>query len=149
MINLIEVKTVVNTGNNKTMMGLLWGYWKGYQKRDGKFYQVTCTNTAYIPDLSVNIFSVTRALNKGFNVKSDKESLVLNKNTTILKFEDRLDHVNGGGYLLTARLYTSPNDSRKTYKEGKSLDGKTTANLEVKTRTKANATIKLKMIVEE
>ena len=84
MINLIEVKTVFNTGNNKTMMGLLRGYWKGYQKRDGKFYQVTCTNTAYIPDLSVNIFSVTRALTKGFNVKSDKESLVLKKNTTIL-----------------------------------------------------------------
>ena len=82
-------------------------------------------------------------------MKSDKESLVLKKNTTILKFEDRLDHVNGGGYIFAARLYTSPNDSRKTYKEGKSLDGKTTANLEGKTRTKANATIKSKMIVEE
>ena len=54
------------------MMGLLWGYWKEYQKRDGKFYLVTCTDTAYIPDLSTHTFSVMRALTKGFNVMSDK-----------------------------------------------------------------------------
>ena len=40
----------------------LQGDWKGYQKIDGKFYPVTCIDTAYIPDLSVNIFSVKRAL---------------------------------------------------------------------------------------
>ena len=68
-----------------------------------------CTDTAYIPDISVNIFSVTRALTKIFNVMSEKESLVLKKNATILKFEERLDHGNGGGYILAARLYASPN----------------------------------------
>ena len=62
MTNLREVKTVVNTGNKKTMMVSLQGNWKGYQKIDCKFYQVTCTDTEYIPDLSVNIFSVTRCI---------------------------------------------------------------------------------------
>ena len=131
------------------MTGLLQGYWKVYQKRDGKFYQLSCTNTAYIPDLSVNIFSVMCALTKGFNVKSDKESLVLKKNTTILKFEERLDHGNGGGYILAARLYTSPNGSRKTYNEGNNPEGKTTTNLEGTTSTKSNATIKRKTRVEK
>ena len=32
MTNLQEVKTLVNTGNKKTMTGLLKGDWKGYQK---------------------------------------------------------------------------------------------------------------------
>ena len=50
------------------MPGLLQGNRKEYQKRDGKFYPVTCTDTVYVPDLSVNIFSVTRVLTKGFNV---------------------------------------------------------------------------------
>ena len=70
MTNLREVKTVVKTGNKKTMTGLLQGNWKRYQKSDGKFYPVTCTDTAYIPNLSVNIFSVTCTFTKGFNMTS-------------------------------------------------------------------------------
>ena len=72
MTNLREVKTVVNTGKKKTMMGSLQSDWKEYHKRDGKFYQVRCTETAYILGLSVNIFSVTGASTKVFNVTSDK-----------------------------------------------------------------------------
>ena len=37
MTNLRELKTLVKTGNKKTMTGFLQGDWKGYQKRDGKF----------------------------------------------------------------------------------------------------------------
>ena len=55
---------------------------------------------------------------------SKKESLVLHKSTTILNFEDRLDHENGNGYILVARLYTSPNDIGKMHLESKNLEGK-------------------------
>ena len=71
-----------------------------------------------------------RALTKGFNLTSENESLVLKKNANILKFKKRLDHGNGGGYLLAISLHTSPNKTGKTDKEGKNLEGKTTANLE-------------------
>ena len=50
------------------MMGSLWWEYEGYHKKDGKFYPVTSTDTSYIPDSSVNIFSVTHAFTKGFNV---------------------------------------------------------------------------------
>ena len=70
MTNLRESKTVVDRGNKKMMTGLLRGEWKGYQERYGRFYPVTCTDTVYIPDLSVNIFSVTCALTKGFKAIS-------------------------------------------------------------------------------
>ena len=72
MTNLQEVKTVAKTVNKKTVMSFLRGDCKGYHKIDGKFYPLTCTDTAYIPDLSVNVFSVTRVLTKGFNVMSEK-----------------------------------------------------------------------------
>ena len=104
MTKLREVKTLVNKGNKKTMIGSLHGNWKGCQKRDGKLYQVTCTGTANILYLSVNISSITCMLTKVFNVTSDKESLVLKKNVTTLKFEECLDHENGGGYLLVTRI---------------------------------------------
>ena len=119
MTKLREVKTLVNKGNKKTMIGSLHGNWKGCQKRDGKLYQVTCTGTANILYLSVNISSITCMLTKVFNVTSDKESVVLRKNTTILKLKKRLDHGNGGGDILAMRLYTSQNGAEKTDKEGK------------------------------
>ena len=59
----------------------------GYQKIYGKFYLVTCTDISYTPDLSVSIFSVTRALTKGLTVMTEKERHILKKNATILKFE--------------------------------------------------------------
>ena len=66
-------------------------------------------DTAYIPYLSVNIFSVTRATTKGFNVTSEKETLILMKYTITLKFEERLYHWNGDGYPLVKRLYSNQN----------------------------------------
>ena len=87
------------------MTGSLRGNWKGYHKIDGKLYPEMCTDTSYIPDFSVNIFSVPRALTKGFNMTSEKEILVLKKNTTILKFEESIDHGNGDGYILAVQLY--------------------------------------------
>ena len=63
-----------------------------------------CYDIAYIPDLSVNVFIMTRALTKGFNITPEKESLVLNKNGTIMKYEDIVDHGNGADYQLAERL---------------------------------------------
>ena len=110
---------------------------------------MTCTDTAYIPDLSVNIFNVTHALTQGFNLMSDKESLVLKKNATIVKFEGRLDNGNSSGYLFAMRLYTSPSGATKTNKEGKKPEGETTANMEGTTRTTYTAKIKHKTRGEE
>ena len=64
------------------------------------------------------------ALTKGFNTTSEKESFVLKKNATIVKFEERLDHMNGDGYLLAVSLYASPNDARKMHSEEKKPEGK-------------------------
>ena len=112
------------------MTGSLRGEKKGNQKWGGKLYPVTCTDTANIPDLSVNIFSMTRALTKRFNMTLEKESLVLKKNATILKFEDRLDHGNSDSYQLEMRLYTIPKDAGKMDKELKKPEGKTAVKLE-------------------
>ena len=70
-----------------------------------------------------------------------KKRLLLNKNTTILKFEEHIDHGNGGSYLLAARIYTSPNNAGKMYKDEKNSEGKTVAKLEEMTRTTATAKI--------
>ena len=63
---------MVKIGNKKTIKGSLWGDWKRYQKMGGKFYPVMFTDTAYMPDLNVNISSVTCVLNILFKVTSEK-----------------------------------------------------------------------------
>ena len=73
MMNLRELKTMVKIQNKKTMTGLIWGNWKGCQKRDGKIYLVMCHDTSYILYLRVNILSVTCALTKVFNVTPEKK----------------------------------------------------------------------------
>ena len=66
-------------------MGLLQGDWKEYQKKYGRIYPVTCTDKAYIPDLSVNCFRMTFVLDKWYNITPEKYSIVLDKNEIILK----------------------------------------------------------------
>ena len=72
----------------------------------------------------------------------EKVNIVLKKDTTILKFEDLLDHGNGDGYLLDARLYWSLNDTGKTHSEGKSPGEKIIIKAEGMTVTKSNTEIK-------
>ena len=72
MKNIGEVKTVVNIGNKEMMTGSFWGDCKRYHRIENKFYLVMCTDTVYIPDLSVNIFSAMRASTKGFRMTSEK-----------------------------------------------------------------------------
>ena len=103
-----------------------------------------CIDTAYILDLSVNIFSLTHALTKVFNVTPQKEIIVLKKNAAILKFEERLDHENFGSYLLATRFYASPNDTIKTHSEGKNMEGKTLMKAEGTAENTTNTSIKHK-----
>ena len=50
-------------------------------------------------------------MDKGFNMRSEKQNLILKKNTSITKLEEHLDHGNGSGYLLATRLNASPKDA--------------------------------------
>ena len=85
---------------------------------------MTCTEISYILDFSVNIFSVTCALTKVFNVKSEKYIIVLKINATTLKFEERLDYGNGKCYMLAEGIYANPNYNGETHLEGKKSKGK-------------------------
>ena len=52
------------------------------------------------------------------------------KNTTILKSLEDIDHKNGYGHLLAARIYNIPKNDRKTDSEGKNPEGNNLTKLE-------------------
>ena len=119
MKNLREVEKVVKKGKNKQL--------QDHFEETGRD---TRKNMADLPNLSVNIFSMTRALTKGFNLTPQKESLILKKNTIIMKLEEHLYHGNGDGYILATGIYAIPDDYRETKSEGKKTERKNTMKLE-------------------
>ena len=76
MINLKGAKTRVTVGDSRTLTRTKQGIQKGYQRREGKIHNVTLSNMDVISGLYGNIFSVTRALQKGFQVTSEGENLI-------------------------------------------------------------------------
>ena len=89
MKNLKDSKTRVTVGYSRTLTGGKLGNWYGCQKCDGKIHCVTLTNMDVIPGLHANLFSVTRSLQKGFQVTAECETLILNKIPTEIRFDKK------------------------------------------------------------
>ena len=58
--NLKDDKTRVAVGYSRAITGTKRGDWNGYQIHDGKLHCVILSNTATIPVLHANLFSVTQ-----------------------------------------------------------------------------------------
>ena len=52
---------------------------------------------------------MTQALQKGFQVTSEYEALILKKKSTEIWFDKKMTNNGGKGYILTAKLYKIPN----------------------------------------
>ena len=70
MANLKNSKTRVTVEYSVKFTGIKHDNRKGYQKHDDKLHRVVLSNSAVIPGVHKNIFSVTRALQKGFQIMS-------------------------------------------------------------------------------
>ena len=82
MKNLKDTEIRVTIGDSRTLAITKHGDWHGYQILDRNLHRMTLTNTDAIPGIHTNVFSVTRLLQKGFQVKSEGETLLLNKHST-------------------------------------------------------------------
>ena len=67
---LKDAETRVTVGDSIPLIGKKCDDWHGYQKHDGKIHRVTLYSMAVITGLHGNLFSVTQALQKGFQVTS-------------------------------------------------------------------------------
>ena len=57
-----------------------------------------------MPGLNENLFSVMRALQKGLQVLSGGEALILNKNSTVISFDRKMANTGDKDFLLTTKL---------------------------------------------
>ena len=77
MTNLKDTESQVTLEDSRTLTGKKCGGWHGYQRRDEKIHRMTLSNTVVITGLHTNIFSMTQPLQKGFQVTSEGEILII------------------------------------------------------------------------
>ena len=81
MTNLSDAKTQVTVGDSRTLTRTKCVNWHSYHKHDRKLYHVMLSNKYVILGLQENLFRVTRGLQKGFQVTSEGDTLILKKNS--------------------------------------------------------------------
>ena len=85
---------------------------------------MTLTNAYVIPGIHKNIFSMDRALQKGFQVTSQGDTLILKKNSTDIHFDKKMAKRSGKGFLPTTNFYKSANNAAIYPPNKKNLEGK-------------------------
>ena len=100
-------------------------------------------NTSVIPGIHTNIFIVTRALKKVFQVTLEYETLILKKKTTDICFDEKMANNCGEGFILTTKFYKSANDAAILTPNKQKLEGKAAVHLEGNTaKNQENTTTK-------
>ena len=124
MTNLKDAKTRVTVGYIRTLTGTKCDNCNIWKKRDGKIHRVTLTNTAVISGLHAYIFSVTRSLEKGFQVTSEGEIPILKKKSTKICFDEKMMNKASKGFLLTTNFFNNTNGSAIVEPKKRKMEGK-------------------------
>ena len=66
---------------------------------------------AIISGLHTNIFRVTRALQKSYQLTSEGEILIIKKNSTEICFDEKMENKSGRGFLPTTKFYKISNNN--------------------------------------
>ena len=90
LFNLQNEETTVKIGNGERLTSSIVGTLKAtVEQVDRSKIEVTLKNVAYVPELTRNLFSITKALENGFKLSNKGNIMMLSKGTKMVKF-DRL-----------------------------------------------------------
>ena len=96
LYDIREEETVVQIGNGKKLKSTTVGTLKAIvQQLDGTTVEVKLNNVTYIPELSFNLFSISKAMENGFQVSSKGNIMSLTKGSKTIKF-DKIQKTKGG-----------------------------------------------------
>jgi hypothetical protein len=108
LTDLTKTETTVSVGNGTKLKSIITGTFKGtVVQKDGTEKDITLHNVAYVPSLTYNLLSITKALENGFHISNKEKIMVLRKENFVIKF-DRIKRTNASycpGILLKSRVY--------------------------------------------
>jgi Zinc knuckle len=77
------------------------------RQKDGKYFNIVLKDCKYVPDLFVNLFSITKTLDSGWKLSNEGVKIKLSKSNTTIKFDQVLPTDNG---VLVGVKMVSRND---------------------------------------
>jgi len=100
MFDLVESNISVSVGDGRKMKTLKTGKWRGTAvDSEGTRRQITLSNVSYVPDLMVNLFSLTAVMERGFKVDGSQKGIYIQKNEWSMRFDKRIGTPKG--YVFT------------------------------------------------
>ena len=112
MFNVKMVLSKVTIGNGKSMVSPKLGdIWMSFQTKEGKKIFLL-EDVKYVPDFCVNLLSITKALQKGFQLSNKNTTIILKKLDFELSFDKLFQagssHVCGIELRPTTPAYAAP-----------------------------------------
>jgi hypothetical protein len=100
LYNLREKDTIVQIGNGKSLKSTTIRTLKAtVQQLDGTTVDIKLNNVAYVPELSINLLGITKAMENGFQVSNKGNIMSLTKGSVTIKF-DKLQKTKKKGFCL-------------------------------------------------
>ena len=131
MMNLKDVEPKFTVGYIRTLTRNKCGNWHSYRRRDEKLHHTMLSNMDVILGLQENLLRMTRELQNGFQVMSEGETLIRNKNSTKICFDKKMANNSGEVFLLTIKFYNREKNAAILPPQKRKLEGKTTVQLEL------------------
>ena len=96
MFDLEDSNLSISVGDGRNMSTLKVGKFKGdIIDPEGKTKTVTLTNVSYVPELMVNLFSLTAVMEKECSVSGSKDGIEIRKGLWALKFDTKFGTPHG------------------------------------------------------
>ena len=102
MYELMDTNVSVSVGDGRKMRTVKTGKWRGTAvDSEGTRKQITLSNVSYIPDLMVNLFSLTAVMDKGFQVDGNSKGITVQKQEWKMRFDKRIGTPKGHVFAIT------------------------------------------------
>jgi len=102
MFDLMDANICISVGDGRKMTTLKVGKWKGTViDLEGRKHEITLTNVSYVPQLMVNLFSLTAAMEKGYSVVGSKDGITLQKENWSMNFDRKIGTPRGHVFATT------------------------------------------------
>ena len=96
MTDLSPTNIGITIGSGKKLSGTQQGTWHGtVLHSDGHTENITLKEVVYCPELSFNLFSLTKAMSNGGKLGSDGTTITMTKGKQTIRFDRRIQTTNG------------------------------------------------------
>jgi hypothetical protein len=123
MYNVCQINSAIKIGNGKTLLATKIGDMRlNIKQSDGTDREIILTECKYVPQLWVNLFSITKALSNGWNISNNGLLISLRKHQHKITFDKNFRTDPGQVTGIEMIPVCSPDVSNVLFKHGGAVD---------------------------